>query len=188
MSTASCGVFPLRAAYKPWPIQLALMLLGSLILAICSWIEIPMVPVPITMQSFGIVLIGALGGWRLGLGACLAYLAQGAMGMPVLAGGAAGIHHFIGPTAGYLAAFPIAAALVGWLAEKGCTNGVLRSFGVMFIGHAIILALGTLFLATKIGFDKAITFGLTPFLLGSVLKSALAAAMVAAAHRWKAEP
>lgn len=177
------GFVPLRLDGRSLPVQAGVSLIGSLFLAACSWIEVSMVPVPMTMQTFGFVLLDAFCGWRLALGASLAYLVEGAAGLPVLAGGAAGAHHFVGPTGGYLIAFPIAAALVGWLAERGWTTGLLRSLSAMLIGHAVILGLGTAYLATKIGPEKAITFGLVPFLLGSLLKSALATATVELARR-----
>jgi biotin transport system substrate-specific component len=174
---------PLRLDGRSLPVQFGVIVAGSLFLAACSWIEVPMVPVPMTMQTFGFVLLGALCGWRLALGASLAYLIEGAAGLPVLAGGAAGAHHFVGPTGGYLVAFPLAAALVGWLAERGWTTGPVRSFAAMIIGHAVILGLGTAYLATKIGAEKAITLGLLPFLVGSVLKSGLATAAVELTRR-----
>lgn len=172
-----------------WTRRLFLMLAGTLFLAICSQIEVPMVPVPITMQTFGMVMIGALYGWRLGGATVVAYLIQGAMGLPVLAGGDAGLHHFAGPvawTAGYLYAFPIAAVLVGWLAERGLTRHPILSFGVMSLGHVVILIPGFVWLALVMGMDwgPAAAVGLTPFLVGLVLKSALATACLEAAQRY----
>jgi biotin transport system substrate-specific component len=160
------------------------IIVGSLFLATCSRIEVHMVPVPMTMQTFGIVLLGAVLGWRLALGACVTYLLEAAVGLPVLAGGASGMRHFFGPTGGYLIAFPIAATLVGWLAERGWTGSIWKSFSAMLAGHAVILVLGTAYLAGKIGLEKAIIFGLVPFLLGSLLKSALATAVTMVANRW----
>ena len=107
----------LQARSLRW--QVAAVLVGSALLAVASQIKVPMVPVPMTMQTFAVTLIGALYGWRLGAITILAWLAQGAMGLPVLAGGAAGLLHFAGPTGGYLVAFPIAGAVTGWLAERG---------------------------------------------------------------------
>jgi biotin transport system substrate-specific component len=179
---------PLDGRRRSLPFRVGAVLLASLFLAACSWVEVPMVPVPMTMQTFGLVLLGALCGWRLALGASLAYLAEGAAGLPVFAGGAAGAHHLVGPTGGYLAAFPLAAALVGWLAERGWTTGLARSFAAMLLGHAVVLGLGAAYLAAQVGPEKAVAFGLTPFLLGSVLKSALAVATVELARRRRAAP
>ena len=99
--------------------------------------------------------------------------------MPVLAGGASGFLHFLGPTGGYLFAFPLCGALVGWLAERGW-NGhhVGLAFLAALIGNAACLVLGAAWLAVMIGIEPAIVHGVLPFILGGVLKSALAAAVL----------
>ncbi|TIL81237.1 MAG: biotin transporter BioY, partial [Mesorhizobium sp.] len=93
--------------------QIGAVGLGTVFLALASYIEVPMVPVPVTMQTFAVTLIGAVYGWRLGAATIVAWLVEGAIGLPVLSGGAAGGHHFVGPTAGYLFAFPVVGALTG---------------------------------------------------------------------------
>lgn len=158
-----------------------LILFGTLFLAACAWIEVPMVPVPMTMQTFGMVVVGALYGWRLGGATVVAYLAEGAIGLPVFAGGAAGAQHFVGPTAGYLFAFPVAAMLVGALVERGFARRLLLSWAVMALGHVAIILPGVAWLAVGMGWDKAMAVGATPFLFGMVLKSALAALCLRAA-------
>lgn len=175
----------LDAFRRGWAGRIFLILAGTAFLAGTSWIEVPMVPVPMTMQTFGMVMVGALYGWRLGGATVLTYLGQGALGLPVLAGGAAGAHHFVGPTAGYLFAFAAAAVLVGWLVERGFARGAVRAFATMLLGHAVILAPGVtwLALATGMGWPAAAAAGLTPFLLGMVVKSALAAACLLAVRR-----
>src|SRR5690606_18310766 len=152
--------------------------------ALSSHIEVPMVPVPVTMQTLAVTLVGALYGWRLGTVTVLAWLAEAAAGLPVLAGGAGGIAYMMGPTAGYLAGFPVAAAAVGWLAEQGW-NGrrPLLAFAAMLLGNALCLAIGAAWLASLVGLEKAIAAGVVPFVLGGVLKSALGAAMLRAATR-----
>jgi biotin transport system substrate-specific component len=162
-------------------VQAAAVVLGTALLALSSYIEVPMVPVPVTMQTFAVTLIGALYGWRLGAATVAAWLVEGAVGLPVLAGGASGIAHFFGPTAGYLFAFPVVAALTGWLAERGW-NGArpMLAFMSMGLGNALCLVLGAAWLAAGIGLEKAIEFGVAPFLLGGFLKSALAAAVLRA--------
>ena len=174
---------PLRLDQKSRLFQGGAILLGSLFLAACSWISVPMVPVPVTMQTFGFLVLGAMCGWRLAFSASIVYLAEGALGLPVFAGGAAGAHHLLGPTGGYLISFPLAAAFIGYLAEKGWTVGILRSLGVMLLGHGFILTMGTAYLATKIGVDHALAVGFAPFLLGSILKSALASSIIAVVRR-----
>lgn len=178
---------PLRLAGRPLAIKLAAVFLGTLFLAASSWIEVPMFPVPMTMQTFAVTLVGALFGWRLGLATVLAWLGEAALGFPVLSGGAGGLVHFVGPTAGYLAAFPIAAALVGWLAERGWTaeGRLVRNLAAMLAGNAFILVFGTIVLAGMIGAEKAYTFGFAPFVLGGILKAVLATATIEAVRRAK---
>ena len=168
---------PLKLNQRSVIWKIIAVIAGTLLLTLSSYVEVPMVPVPMTMQTYAVVLIGALYGWRLGAITVLAWLGQAAAGLPVLAGGSGGPLAFIGPTAGYLFAFPVAAAMVGWLAERGW-NGrrVGLAFIAMLFGHAICLLLGAIWLATLIGLEAAIAAGVTPFLLGAVLKSALAAA------------
>jgi biotin transport system substrate-specific component len=175
---------PLRLSERSLALKSLAVLLGTLFLASSSWIEVPMVPVPMTMQTFAVTMVGALYGWRLGVITVLAWLGEAMIGLPVLSGGAGGAQHFVGPTAGYLAAFPLAALLVGHLAERGWTVGSLfRAFGVMLLGNALILTLGAAWLTVLIGLDQAIALGVLPFLLGAVLKSALAAGAVEGSRR-----
>ncbi len=177
----------LKPAFSPLHIgdrsliwQFGAVLLGTALLALSSYITVPMIPVPITMQTFAVTLIGALYGWRLGGITITAWLIQGAVGLPVLAGGDFGIAHFFGPTGGYLLAFPVCGALVGWLSERGW-NGhrVVLAFLAALIGNLLCLVLGAAWLAVMIGVEPAIVHGVLPFVLGGVLKSALAAAVLA---------
>jgi biotin transport system substrate-specific component len=164
--------------------QLGAVVAGTVFLAASSYVEVPMIPVPMTMQTFAVALVGALYGWRLGAITIIAWLLEGALGLPVLAGGAAGFQHFLGATGGYLFAFPISGAVAGWLAERGW-NGkrpVLAFLG-MLASNATCLALGGTWLAVMIGAEQALTFGVTPFLLGAVLKSVLGAAVLMAMDR-----
>jgi biotin transport system substrate-specific component len=175
---------PLRLAGRAAAWKLLAVLLGTLFLAASSWIEVPMLPVPMTMQTFAITLVGAAYGWRLGTLTVLAWLGQAMVGLPVLAGGAGGPQHFMGPTAGYLAAFPVAALLVGLLAERGWTGrGIAASFGTMLLGNLVILLLGAAWLSGLIGADAALDAGVLPFLPGAFLKAALAAALLVAWRR-----
>ena len=162
-------------------VQAAALVLGTALLAASSYVEIPMIPVPVTMQTLAVTLIGAFYGWRLGAATVAAWLVEGALGLPVLAGGAAGAHHFVGPTAGYLFAFPVVAALTGWLAERGWNGSrPVLAFASMGLGNILCLAIGGAWLAVGIGMDKAIEFGIAPFLIGAMLKSALAAVVLRA--------
>ncbi len=170
---------PLRLGQRSLIAKTVFVLAGTFVLALASRIEVPMVPVPITMQTFAITMIGALYGWRLGAVTVLAWLGEAAIGFPVLAGGAGGMAPFMGPTAGYLVSFPIIAALVGWLAERGWSgNRVVRSFLAHLSANTLCLAIGGAWLAALIGAEKGWLLGVAPFILGAVLKSALAAAVL----------
>ncbi len=170
---------PLHLAGRSRLAQVVFVLAGTLVLALASQIAVPMVPVPITMQMFAVTMIGALYGWWLGGLTILAWLGEAALGFPVLAGGAGGLAPFVGPTVGYLVAFPIVGALTGWLAGRGWTGDrVIRSFAAHFIANVLCLAIGGGWLAVLIGAEKGWLLGVAPFILGAVLKSALAAAVL----------
>src|SRR5690606_37483674 len=175
---------PLNLEARSPAMRLAAVALGTLVLAVSSQIEVPMIPVPITLQTLIVPLIGALYGWRLGMATVLAWPGEAMMGLPVLAGGAGGIAHFAGPTAGYLVSFPIIAALTGYLAERGW-NG--KRAGLAFVSflaaNLLCLALGAAWLAGAIGIENAVTFGVTPFLIGALIKSALGAAILKASAK-----
>lgn len=161
------------------PVQAGAVLAGTVFLALASWIQVPMIPVPMTMQTFAVPVIGALFGWRLGTLTVLAWLAEALVGLPVLAGFKSGFAPFVGPTAGYLVAFPIAALMVGVLVQRGWTTPV-RAGLAMLAANVLILAVGGAWLAALIGVEKGLALGVTPFLLGGALKAALGAAVVVA--------
>ncbi|MDE1991067.1 MAG: biotin transporter BioY [Rhizobiaceae bacterium] len=172
---------PLRLGQRSLLVKSVFVLAGTLVLAIASQISVPMVPVPVTMQTFAVTMIGALYGWRLAALTILAWLGEAMIGFPVLAGGAGGIAPFMGPTAGYLVSFPIVGALVGWLAERGWTgNNVIRGFLAHLSGNILCLAIGGAWLAALMGAEKGWLFGVAPFILGGSLKAALAAALLKA--------
>lgn len=173
------GAFvPLKLADRSLAYKILAVLIGTAFLAVSSWIEVPMYPVPVTMQTFAVTMVGALYGWRLGGITVVAWLLESFVGLPVLAGGMPGQIAFVGPTAGYLYSFPVVAAFVGLLAERGLTRNPFVSFAVMILGNALCLALGASWLANMVGLEKAWTFGVAPFIIGGVLKSALAAATI----------
>lgn len=161
--------------------KVVLVVVGTLALAIASQISVPMVPVPITMQTFAVTMIGALYGWRLGGLTVLAWLAEAMVGFPVLAEFKSGIAPFMGPTAGYLVAFPLMAIFVGFLTEKGISaNRLFAGFSLHLAANLLCLLLGWMWLAQVIGIEKAWIAGVVPFLIGAVLKSALAATVLKA--------
>lgn len=172
---------PLQPRSRSLAWQAAAVLVGTLLLALSSQIKVPMVPVPMTVQTFAVTLIGALYGWRLGAVTVIAWLLEGAIGLPVFAGATGGLRYIVGPTGGYLMAFPFAAALTGFLAERGWNGGRLGLATLsMLLGNALCIVLGTAWLASFIGVEKAIAAGAAPFILGAILKSALAAATLKA--------
>lgn len=183
-SAAAPHFSPLRLDARSLPVKVLAVLAGTLFLTLSSYISVPMVPVPVTMQTFAVMMVGALYGWRLGTATLLAWLAQGAAGLPVLAGGAGGVAPFFGPTGGYILSWPLMAAFVGWLAERGW-NGErpLLAFLAMLIAGTFCLIAGGAWLSGFVGFDKALALGVVPFLPGDVLKAALGAATLAAIHR-----
>ncbi len=161
---------------------LAIGCLGVAALTASSYISVPMYPVPVTLQTMTVLLMGALFGPRMGAAIVLSWLALSMTGAPVLAGGKSGLMAFAGPTAGYLAAFPLAAFLAGHLpkGDRLAAHGV-RLAG--FLGlHALILTLGWAWLSGFVGAETAFATGVVPFLIGSLLKSGLAAGIYAA---WK---
>lgn len=157
--------------------KLLLALAGTAALALSAKIQLPFYPVPQTMQTFVVLLIGMAFGWRLGAATLLLYLAQGAAGLPVFAAGG-GLAYFAGPTAGYLVGFVVAAAVVGALAERRWDRRVGTTLLAMTIGTVIIFAFGASWLAILAGWDVAIASGVAPFLYGAAAKIGLAAALL----------
>jgi len=153
----------------------ALILAGTVLLAISAHLKVPFWPVPMTMQTFVVLMIGAAFGARLASATVLAYLIEGALGLPVFATGA-GLAYMAGPTAGYLAGFMFAAAIVGWFADRGHGRSVLTTLVAFLVGEAVILGLGAGWLAILFGPEKAVSAGLLPFLPGEGIKVALACA------------
>jgi biotin transport system substrate-specific component len=170
-----------ETASMSWLRGLALALLGSLLVAICAQINVPLPFVPITMQTFAVLTVGAALGWRLGALSLLFYIAEGAAGLPVFAEFKAGPAVILGPTGGYIVGFVIAAAVTGWFAQKGFDRNAFKMFLAMLVGSALIYIPGVLWLTQFTGADKALELGLYPFIWGDVLKAALAAMLFPAA-------
>ena len=154
--------------------QLLAVLAGVALLTASAHIKIPFYPVPLTMQTLIVLGIGMTYGVRLGGATLLGYLAAGFIGLPVFAGGA-GMAYMMGPTGGYLAGFFAAAVVLGALAERGWTRSWATAAAAMLMGNVIIYLLGVGWLTSLIGWDKAVQFGLLPFLYGDALKLIIAA-------------
>lgn len=160
-----------------------LALAGSVLLAISAKLKVPFHPVPMTMQTMVVLVLGVAYGSRLGTATVALYLLQGAVGLPVFADTperGIGLAYMAGPTGGYLAGFLAAA----WLAGAIGQDGLLRLAAAMIAGHAVIFAFGLAWLATAIGLEKAWLVGAAPFLLATLLKSALGVALVAGLKAW----
>ncbi|MBK9927977.1 MAG: biotin transporter BioY [Anaerolineales bacterium] len=167
-----------------WVRSLFLIVLGSLLLAGLAQIEIPLMPVPITGQTFGVLLIGAALGSKRGAATMILYITEGAMGLPFFAGGASGLGILTGATAGYLVGFVVAAYVIGWLAERGLERSVRTSIIPFLAGTVIIYIFGVAWLSTVVGgLGKAIEFGMLPFLFGDAVKLILASLALPSA--WK---
>lgn len=152
----------------------------SLLTALMAKIAIPLpfTPVPITGQTFAVLLTGALLGSRLGAATMLTYILEGSIGLPVFARATAASY-------GYLAGFVVAAFVVGWLAERGWTRDVLHCIGAMIAGEVAIYAFGLAWLAhyPAIGWGKVLALGFFPFLIGDAVKLIAAALIVPAGWR-----
>lgn len=142
-------------------------------------VAIPGTPVPQSLQTLAVVLVGGALGLRLGTLALVAYLSAGAVGLPVFAGGAAGMDALVGPTAGYLGGFVGAAALVGWAGDRGRLARFGPALAAAVAAHLVILLPGWAWLARDIGAGAAWRGGVTPFLWGGAVKAAVAAALLA---------
>lgn len=165
--------------------RVVLVALGTALLTLSAKTNLPLPYVPMTLQTLVVLVIGAAYGWRLGAATVIAYLAEGAAGLPVFAGPVGGLAPLIGPTAGYLIGFVAAAFVTGWLSERGWDRSVPLLFVAMGLGHVIILGCGFAWLAfgMKLGPDKAWLVGIAPFVAASLIKNALGAALVPAVRR-----
>ena len=157
-----------------------LVIVFSLFIAACAQFAIHIGPIPITGQTFAVLLTGALLGSRLGAAAVIAYLIEGAIGLPFFAAGGAGLVRFFGPTGGYLVAFPAAAFIVGAFAEHGWDKRYLTAVAAMTIGSVVIFLGGWAWFAVLTNTPPVAAFkiAVAPFLLGDVIKIALGAAVL----------
>jgi biotin transport system substrate-specific component len=164
-----------------WVRSLALVVAFSLLTALAAQVAVPLpfTPVPITLQTFAVLLTGALLGRRLGALAMLAYLFEGACGLPFFAQGFGGVGYLLfAPTSGYLLSYPLAAFMTGWLAERGWDRRFPTAAAAMALGSSIILACGWLGLLRFVSPAHAFVQGVAPFIVGDIVKVALAAAVL----------
>ncbi|MEW6049899.1 MAG: biotin transporter BioY [Candidatus Zixiibacteriota bacterium] len=157
----------------------------NVLLVACSYIAVPLPfsPVPVTGQTFGVMVIAMTLGRIRGTAVVLAYLLEGALGLPVLAGGNAGLPVFFGATGGYLFGFVGAAYVMGWLADNGWHRTLFRSLSAMLIGQVVIYTCGLAWLSGFMPSGQLLVAGLFPFLPGAAAKIALAGGVIPSVWR-----
>ncbi|WP_256749438.1 biotin transporter BioY [Mesorhizobium sp. Mes31] len=163
--------------------QLFLAIAGTLVLTLSAKTKVMLGPVDISMQTLAVLLIAAAFGMRLGVATLLLYMAEGAMGFPVFQSTpekGIGIAYMLGSTGGYLAGFVVMAAIVGWAADRGWDRHPIKLFNAMLVAEVVMMAMGFAWLALLIGPEKSWQFGVVPFIVGDLIKVALAASLVPA--------
>ena len=169
-------------AYAP----AGLVALGVLLLTVSAKVQVPLWPVPMTMQTYVVLVIAMAYGTRLGVATVLAYLLVGALGLPVFAGtptSGIGLPYMLGPTGGYLLGFLLSTYAIGRLAERGWDRGLARCLAAMTLGHVLILACGVAWLAASLGWQRAVMVGLSPFIVATIVKTILAGISLPVAWR-----
>lgn len=178
----------LRPAAKRHALAYDLFLIigSSLLVGLGAQVAIPLPfsPVPITGQTLAVLLAGAMLGSRRGSLSVLLYLVEGLVGLPVFAGGTAGIGHLLGPTGGYLVGFVAAAFVTGWLAEKGWSRNVWTTLLAMLVGNVVLYGFGLPWLSIFVGGRAALTAGLLPFIPGDLIKAIAAAILLPGGWKW----
>jgi biotin transport system substrate-specific component len=163
-----------------WTRSVGLVFAFSLFTALAAQVAIPIGPVPITGQTFAVLLTGALLGSRLGAAAIIAYLVEGTCGLPFFAAGSGGLAHLLGPTGGYLVAFPAAAYITGAFSEHGWDKRFITAAAAMFVGSVVIILAGLSWFSvlTHTPLVTSLRIGLVPFIFGDIVKIVLAAALL----------
>jgi len=180
--TLAGAVWPASAGQTEWVRRAVLVLGGAALLALSARLKIPLGAVPFTMQTFVVLVLGMVYGPRLAAATLAAYLGEGALGLPVFAGGG-GLAYLTGPTAGFLLAFLPAAALLGALAERGWGRTFVTTIAAMLLGTAVIFAGGLAWLGHLVGMEKALAVGFIPFIASESAKIILAALVMPACWR-----
>lgn len=172
MTTSSLPFTLSKTEKSTWIKEVFTVLGASVLISLCAQISIPLffTPVPLTLQCHMVLWVAAILGSKRGSLATLAFLAQGIFGLPVFAGGKAGILCFAGPTGGYLVGYVAAAFLTGYLVERRGHKSSLKVFLAMAAGNGLIFVSGMLWLSTFVGWTSAFILGVVPFLVGDFLK------------------
>ena len=184
------GVFQPKGDAARLASNLATVVLGTLLITICAKINVPVWPVPVTLQSFAIAALAAAFGLRIGVATVALYLLEGAFGLPVFATGG-GLAYLAGPTGGFLIGFLLLAAIVGYAADRGASGKPLTLFAAMLAGDAVLFVLGFAWLVLMAGqaqwidqanvVASAFAKAIQPFIIWDILKMALAALTVTGA-------
>ena len=184
------GVFQPKGDAARLASNLATVVLGTLLITICAKINVPVWPVPVTLQSFAIAALAAAFGLRIGVATVALYLLEGAFGLPVFATGG-GLAYLAGPTGGFLIGFLLLAAIVGYAADRGASGKPLTLFAAMLVGDAVLFVLGFAWLVLMAGqaqwidqanvVASAFAKAIQPFIIWDILKIALAALTVTGA-------
>lgn len=187
--TLADALVPALPAIRSRPILRSILLVagGALLTGIAAQLSfrMPWSPVPYTGQTAAVLLVGTVLGWRLGAASMLLYVLAGIAGAPMFAGGAHGLEQLLGVTGGYLLGFVVAAAAVGWLAERGWDRSAVTAAGLMAAGNLAIYAIGVpvLAIATGMGFAQAAWSGAAVFVPWDATKILLAAGLLPWAWR-----
>lgn len=183
--TYAPAVITSRVVPRSRTTTVAMVVAVAALTAVAAQWRIPLWPVPVTGSTLGILLGGAALGWRAGGAAQLLYLAVGAVGAPVFTDAQGGLGVFAGPTAGYLLAYPVAAALVGWMAERQHDRRFWSMVLAFVTGSAVIYIGGVAGLIAIIGLSPAdaLANGVVPFLIGDGIKAAAAGILLPGAWR-----
>jgi biotin transport system substrate-specific component len=184
--TAQAVAVPHEGAQE-WARQGAIVVLASLFVALCARVTVPLpfTPVPLTLQNFGVLVVGLTLGARRGFAALLLYLAEGVMGMPVFnPAGLGGVAQLFGATGGFLMAYPFVAALAAWVMERG-TKTFVRAASAGLLAEIVLFVGGLSWLAILTGsITQAVRWGLYWFVFAEVIKILMAAAVSLRARRW----
>lgn len=170
-----------RSVARDWGFIVA----GAALTAVCARVEVPMDPVPLTLQTLAVTVCGLRLGMKRGAMSQIVYLLAGAAGLPIFAEGKTGIPVLFGQTGGYLWAFVLAAGMLGWMAERGWDKKIGSLVVGLLLAHAVMLLCGALWLSLFVGITAAFVHGVLPFLAGSAIKTVLATASVPST--WKTE-
>jgi biotin transport system substrate-specific component len=161
------------------------VVVGVAFLAALAQVRLQLGPVPFTGQTLGVLLLGTAYGLSLGTLTTAAYVALGALGLPLFTGWQGGLAHLMGPTGGYLIGFVLASALLGWLAQRGWDRSYGRTVGAMLLAELAIYVPGLLWLHGVLGgsWGQTLALGLVPFLIGDAIKMLLAVGLLPSAWR-----